>query len=163
METVPRHALGRTCCERTPANAAAPRHWIAESRMEIEQARLLTLNAAHMMDTVGNKAARAEIAMIKIVAPSMACTIADWAIQMFGGGGTSSDHFLTTAYATARLLRLADGPDEVHRNQLARMELKRFRAQDPARTSGSAEVLSPEKVANRFAHLHPDSSDYLWR
>src|SRR6202166_2255899 len=146
-----RFAFGRKVSEQTVTLER-----IAEARIMIEQARLLTLKAAYMMDTVGNKVARQEIAMIKIVAPSMACTVADWAIQMFGGGGTNSDHFLTTAYATARLLRLADGPDEVHRNQLARMELKRFRAQDPARTGGSAEVLSREKVAIRFAHLHPD-------
>jgi len=163
LERMCRRAESRSAFDRTLAEQGVTLERIAQARVMIEQARLLTFKAAHMMDTVGNKAARAEIAMIKIVAPSMACTIADWAIQMFGGGGTNSDHFLTTAYATARLLRLADGPDEVHRNQLARMELKRCRAQDPARTGGSAEVLSREKVAIRFAHLHPDSADYLWR
>ena len=78
-----------------------------------------------MMDTVGNKAARTEIAMIKVAVPNMACKVVDWAIQMFGGGGTSNDFGLGLAYATARLLRLADGPDEVHRNQIARLELRR--------------------------------------
>jgi acyl-CoA dehydrogenase len=99
---------------------------IAEARIMIEQARLLTLKAAHMMDTVGNKVARAEIAMIKVAVPNMACQVIDWAIQAHGGGGTSDDFGLAVAYATARLLRLADGPDEVHRNQIARLELKKY-------------------------------------
>ena len=101
------------------------RERIAEARILIEQARLLTLKAAYMMDTVGNKMARAEIAMIKIAVPKAACKIIDWTIQAFGGGGTSNDFGLASAYATARLLRLADGPDEVHRDQLARIELKK--------------------------------------
>lgn len=101
------------------------RERIAEARIMIEQSRLLTLKAAHMMDTVGNKEARGEIAMIKIAVPNMACQVIDWAIQAFGGGGTSNDFGLAAAYATARLLRLADGPDEVHRDQLARFELKK--------------------------------------
>ncbi len=99
---------------------------IAESRIMIEQARLLTLNAAHMMDTAGNKVARAEIAMIKVAVPNMACQVIDWAIQAHGGGGTSNDFGLAAAYATARMLRLADGPDEVHRNQIARLELRKY-------------------------------------
>jgi acyl-CoA dehydrogenase len=98
---------------------------IAESRIAIEQTRLLTLKTAHLMDTVGNKEARREIAMIKIAAPNMACQVIDWAIQAFGGAGTNNDFGLAAAYATARLLRLADGPDEVHRNQLGRLELRR--------------------------------------
>jgi acyl-CoA dehydrogenase len=99
---------------------------IAESRILIDQARLLTLNAAHLMDTVGNNAARAEIAMIKVAAPNMACKVIDWSIQAHGGGGTSNDFGLASAYAAARLLRLADGPDEVHRNQIARLELRKY-------------------------------------
>jgi acyl-CoA dehydrogenase len=99
---------------------------IAEARCAIEQSRLLTLKAAYMMDTVGNKAARAEIAMIKVVAPNMACQVIDWAIQAHGGGGVSDDFPLAYAYALARTLRFADGPDEVHRNAIAKLELARY-------------------------------------
>jgi len=99
---------------------------IAEARIMIEQSRLLTLKAAYMMDTVGNKVARAEIAMIKVAAPNMLCKIIDWAIQAHGGGGVSDDFGLAKAYASARTLRLADGPDEVHRNQIGRIELKKY-------------------------------------
>ena len=116
----------RVAFGRPIADQSVSRERIAESRIMIEQCRLLTLKAAHMMDTVGNKVARSEIAMIKIAVPNMACKVVDWAIQAFGGGGTSNDFGLAAAYATARLLRLADGPDEVHRDQLARMELKKF-------------------------------------
>ena len=119
--TESRVAFGRKVSEQTVTQER-----IAESRIMIEQARLLTLNAADAMDKVGNKVARAEIAMIKVAVPRMACKVIDWAIQAHGGGGTSNDFGLSMAYATARLLRLADGPDEVHRNQLARFELKRY-------------------------------------
>lgn len=108
----------------------------------IEQSRLLTLHAAWKMDKVGNKEARREIAMIKVAAPNMACQVIDWAIQAFGGGGTSSDHHLTSAYATARLLRLADGPDEVHRNQVGRLEIRRVGETDPARYGNSGNFLT---------------------
>jgi acyl-CoA dehydrogenase len=104
---------------------------IAESRIAIEQTRLLTLKTAHLMDTVGNKEARREIAMIKIAAPNMACQVVDWAIQAFGGAGTNNDYGLAAMYATARMLRLADGPDEVHRNQLANLELRGHAAKGP--------------------------------
>ncbi|MBV8602829.1 MAG: acyl-CoA dehydrogenase family protein [Candidatus Eremiobacteraeota bacterium] len=99
--------------------------WIANSRLEIDQARLLTLKAAEMMDTVGNKVAKAEIAMIKVVAPRMVVNVLDRAIQAHGGGGVSQDFFLARAWAHARTLRLVDGPDEVHLAQLARIELKK--------------------------------------
>ncbi len=104
---------------------------IADARIAIEQGRLLTLKTAHMMDTVGNKAARQEIAMIKIAVPNMACQVIDQAIQAFGGAGTNNDFGLAVAYATARLLRIADGPDEVHRNQLGRFELARHAGKGP--------------------------------
>jgi acyl-CoA dehydrogenase len=104
---------------------------IAEARIMIEQARLLTLKAAYMMDTVGNKVARTEIAMIKVVAPNVACQIIDWAIQAHGAGGVSGDFPLAYAYAHQRTLRLADGPDEVHRNAIAKLELARHIASAP--------------------------------
>ena len=115
-----RVAFGRPVAEQTVTLER-----IAEARIMIDQTRLLVLNAAHMMDTVGNKVAAKEIAMIKVAAPNMACQVIDWAIQAHGGGGVSDDFGLARAYAAARTLRLADGPDEVHRNQIGRMELKR--------------------------------------
>jgi len=98
---------------------------IAEARIMIEQARLLTLKAAYMMDTVGNKAARSEIAMIKVVAPNVALQVIDWAIQAHGAAGVSEDFPLAYSFANQRTLRLADGPDEVHRNAIAKLELAR--------------------------------------
>lgn len=100
---------------------------IADSRIEIDQARLLTLNAADRMDKAGNKAAGAEIAMIEVVAPSMAARVIDRAIQVHGAAGVSADCGLAAAWASARSLRLADGPDEVHRASVAKQELARFR------------------------------------
>lgn len=117
----------RTAFGKLLSEQSVTRERIAESRIMIEQSRLLTLRAAHMMDTVGNKEAKSEIAMIKVAVPQMACQVLDWAIQLFGGGGTSNDFGLASAYATARLLRLADGPDEVHRDQIARLEYKKMR------------------------------------
>jgi acyl-CoA dehydrogenase len=122
-----RRAEERVAFGKPIAEQSVTRERVAEARILIEQSRLLTLRAAHMMDTVGNKEAKAEIAMIKIAVPNMACQVIDWAIQVFGGGGTGNDFGLAAAYATARLLRLADGPDEVHRDQLARLEFKKQR------------------------------------
>ena len=100
---------------------------IAQARIMIEQTRLLTMYAADRMDKVGNKVAKPEIAMIKVAATTMACQVIDWAIQAHGGGGVSGDFGLAYAYARARALRFADGPDEVHRDQIARMELGKYR------------------------------------
>ena len=115
-----------------PVSAQGVRHErLADGRIMIEQARLLTLKAAYMMDTVGNKIARTEIAMIKVIAPNMACQIIDWAIQAHGGAGVSDDFPLAYSYANQRTLRLADGPDEVHRNAIAKLELARHIASAP--------------------------------
>lgn len=115
----------RTAFHRKLSEQGVMRERIAESRIDIEQARLLTLKAAYMMDTVGNREAKAEIAMIKVTAPNMALRVIDRAIQAFGAAGISSDFTLATQWANSRTLRLADGPDEVHRNQIAKMELKK--------------------------------------
>lgn len=117
--TAARSTFGRAIAEQTVTQER-----IAQSRILIEQARLLTLKTAWMMDTRGNKEARLEIAMIKVAAPNMACQVIDWAIQAHGGAGVCDDFPLAYAYANARTLRLADGPDEVHRNQIARLELR---------------------------------------
>jgi acyl-CoA dehydrogenase len=126
LEKMCRRASSRVAFGKPVSEQTVTQERIAEARIMIEQARLLTLNAASAMDTVGNKVARTEIAMIKVAVPNMACQIIDWAIQAHGGGGTSNDFGLPAAYATARLLRLADGPDEVHRNQIARLELRKY-------------------------------------
>ncbi|MCH8195729.1 MAG: acyl-CoA dehydrogenase family protein [Chloroflexi bacterium] len=119
--TKSRVAFGRPISEQTVTLER-----IAESRIDIEQARLLTLKAAYMMDTVGNKVARAEIAMIKVAAPAMALRVIDRAIQAHGGGGVGEDFGLARAWAHARTLRIVDGPDEVHRNQIGRLELRKY-------------------------------------
>lgn len=125
LESMCRRAADRVAFGRRLVDQAVVRDAIADSRIEIDQARLLTLKAAHMMDTVGNKAARAEIAMIKIVAPNAALAVLDRAVQIHGGGGVSDDFGLAAAWAHARALRLADGPDEVHRAALAKLEIER--------------------------------------
>jgi acyl-CoA dehydrogenase len=155
LERMCRRTSSRTAFGKSIADQTVTLERIAEARISIEQARLLTLKAAWMMDKVGNKAAMQEIAMIKVAAPLMAERVIDWTIQAFGGGGTSDDHFLGAAFATARLLRLADGPDEVHRNQIGRLELKRHQQTDPLQTGGGGEVLSREEAravaaANRW-------------
>jgi acyl-CoA dehydrogenase len=125
LELMCRRASSRVAFGRTVAEQGVTRERIAEARCMIEQARLLTLKAAWMMDVAGNKAAKAEIAMIKVVAPSMACQVIDWAMQVHGGAGLSQDFPLAYFYASARTLRFADGPDEVHRNAIAKLELGR--------------------------------------
>ena len=125
LETMCRRADERVAFGRRLSEMGTLRADIAESRMEIDQARLLTLKAAHMMDTVGNKVARSEIAMIKVVAPNVALKVLDRAIQAHGGAGVSGDFHLAYHWAMARTLRLADGPDEVHRETVAKLELKR--------------------------------------
>jgi acyl-CoA dehydrogenase len=125
LEAMCRRVLSRVAFGKPLAEQGTIRSEIAHSRIEIEQARLLTLKAAHLMDTVGNKTARAEIAMIKVVAPSMALRVIDRAIQAHGGAGVSDDFGLAAAWAHARTLRLADGPDEVHLESIAKLELKR--------------------------------------
>lgn len=127
LETMCRRVLSRTAFGKPLSDQGHLRQMIARSRCEIETTRLLTLKAAHMMDTVGNKAARREIAMIKAVAPEMACTVVDRAIQAHGAAGVSQDTFLAFAYARARTLRIVDGPDEVHREAIAKMELDAYR------------------------------------
>jgi len=125
LELMCRRAASRSTFGTELASQGVVQDWIARSRLEIEQARLLTLKAAWMMDTVGNKAAKAEIAMIKIVAPTMALGVLDRAIQIHGGAGVSQDTPLAQQWALLRTLRLADGPDEVHLMSLARQELRR--------------------------------------
>jgi len=125
IEAMCRRASERVAFGRPLADQGVIREFIADSRIDVEQARLLTLKAADMMDKAGNKVARAEIAMIKVVAPSMALRVLDRAIQVHGGGGVSGDFDLAAAWAGARTLRFADGPDEVHRAALAKLELAR--------------------------------------
>ena len=140
LERMCRRAQTRVAFGRAVSEQTVTQERIADSRILIEQSRLLTLKAADIMDRHGNKAARAEIAMIKVAAPNMACQVIDWAIQVFGGAGITEDYGLAYAYATARLLRIADGPDEVHRNQIARLEMRRYQGPESL-TGGSATVL----------------------
>jgi acyl-CoA dehydrogenase len=128
LETMCKRVEERVAFGKPLAQQGTIRADIARSRMEIEQARLLTLQAAYMMDTVGNKNARAEIAMIKVVAPNVALRVLDRAIQAHGAAGVSQDTFLAAAWANARTLRLADGPDEVHMESIAKMELRKWTA-----------------------------------
>jgi alkylation response protein AidB-like acyl-CoA dehydrogenase len=123
LEEMCRRVKNRVAFGRPLAEMGQIRQDIARSRCEIDQARLLTLYAAHRMDTVGNKVARNEIAMIKVVAPNMALKVIDRAIQAHGGLGVCNDTWLAGAYASIRTLRLADGPDEVHREVIAKLEL----------------------------------------
>ena len=131
LELMCRRAQTRVAFGRPLAEQTVTLERIAESRIEIDQARLLVLKAAHMMDAVGNKVARQEIAMIKVAVPNMTLRVIDRAIQAFGGAGVTDDFGLAKMYAMQRTLRLADGPDEVHRNQLARLELKKHAQTTP--------------------------------
>jgi acyl-CoA dehydrogenase len=126
LETMCKRVQSRVAFGKTIAEQGTIRADIANSRMEIEQARLLTLKAAHMMDTVGNKAARGEIAMIKVVAPNVTLRVLDRAVQAHGGAGVSQDTFLAAAWAGVRTLRMADGPDEVHVEAIAKQELRKW-------------------------------------
>jgi acyl-CoA dehydrogenase len=135
LETLCRRALSRSPFGKTIAEQGVTRHWIAESRMDIDQARLLTLQAAQRMDEVGNKEARAEIAMIKVVAPNVALRVVDRAIQVCGAAGVSQDFHLAAAYAHARAVRIVDGPDEVHRESIAKIELAKHMNAAPERRS----------------------------
>ena len=125
LELMVRRARTRIAFGRSLAEMGMVREAIARSRIEIEQARLLVLRAAHLMDEVGSKAARTEIAMIKVVAPAVALAVIDRAVQVFGGAGVSQDTFLAAAWAQARTLRLADGPDEVHLESIAKLEIRK--------------------------------------
>jgi acyl-CoA dehydrogenase len=125
LEAMCRRAQSRVAFGRAVADRTVTQERIANARILIDQARLLVLHAAWKMDVAGNKAAKKEIAMIKVAAPTMACQVIDWAMQVHGGGGMCQDFPLAYFYTVARTLRFADGPDEVHRNALAKMELGR--------------------------------------
>jgi acyl-CoA dehydrogenase len=128
LELMCQRATQRVAFGRTVAQQGVTQERIAEARIKIDQARLLTLKAAWLMDTAGNKSAKAEIAMIKVVAPQMACQVIDWAMQVHGGAGMSQDFPLAYFYTLARTLRFADGPDEVHRSAIAKIELGKHAA-----------------------------------
>lgn len=127
LEILCKRVLERETFGKKLADQGVIQEWIANARIDIEQARLLTLKAAYMIDKVGNKEAKTEVAMIKVVAPNMALNIIDKAIQALGGAGVSDDFPLASSWANIRTLRLADGPDEVHRRQIARLELKKYK------------------------------------
>jgi acyl-CoA dehydrogenase len=127
LEAMCRRSLDRVAFGKPVADQGVTQERIAEARIAIDQTRLLVLNAAWKMDVAGNKAAAKEIAMIKVAAPNMACQVIDWAIQAHGGAGVSDDFPLAFHYAQARTLRFADGPDEVHRTQIAKQELAPYR------------------------------------
>ncbi len=135
LELMCKRVQSRVAFGKTLAEQGTIRADIAKSRMEIDQARLLTLKAAHMMDTVGNKTARTEIAMIKVVAPNVTLRVLDRAIQAHGGAGVSEDTFLASAWANVRTLRLADGPDEVHTESIAKWELGKWGKPQPQSTT----------------------------
>ena len=126
LELMCKRASSRVAFGKTVASQTVTQERIAEARCKIDMARLLTLKAAWLMDMAGNKVAKTEIAMIKVVAPTMACQVIDWAMQVHGGGGMCDDFPLAYAYAGARTLRFADGPDEVHRNAIAKWELGKY-------------------------------------
>jgi acyl-CoA dehydrogenase len=136
LELMCKRALSRVAFGRTIAEQGVTRERVAQARIMIDSTRWLVLNAAYMMDTVGNKVAKAEIAMIKVLAPTMTLQVIDWAMQAHGGAGVSDDFPLAMMYAHSRTLRFADGPDEVHRNAIAKMELaKHMSVPKPARTA----------------------------
>jgi acyl-CoA dehydrogenase len=138
LEKMCKRTLERVAFGKPVAAQTVTLERIAEARILIDQARLLTLKAASMMDTVGNKVAAKEIAMIKVAAPNMACQVIDWAIQAHGGGGVTDQFGLSYAYAQARTLRLADGPDEVHRNAIGKMELGKYVSKDVMKAFGES-------------------------
>ena len=140
LESMCKRAKSRVAFGKAIADQGTVRADIANSRMEIEQARLLVLKAAYMMDTVGNKVAKAEIAMIKVIAPNMALRVIDRAIQAHGAAGVCQDTHLASAWASARTLRLADGPDEVHRESIAKLELERYAGAAAAKVAELAGV-----------------------
>jgi acyl-CoA dehydrogenase len=131
LEKMCKRALSRHPFGKPLADQTVTLERIAESRIRIDQARLLVLNAADKMDKLGNKAARRELGEAKVAVPNMLCQVVDWAIQMHGGAGVTTDFGLAFAYAHARVLRLVDGPDEVHRNQIGRLELAKYKAVRP--------------------------------
>src|SRR3954471_8378721 len=138
LEKMCRRSTARIAFGKPVADQGVTRERIAEARIMIDSARLMVLNTAWKMDTVGNKSAKKEIAMIKVLAPNVACQVTDWALQVHGGGGVSDDFGLARAYASARTLRFADGPDEVHRNAIAKQEL--------GEQSSIAQALAPRRA-----------------